>query len=76
MYAGQLVLNLLWSALFFGLGRRGVALVDIVLLDVAIVVSIALFWKVNRAAAAMLVPYLGWTPFATVLNFSVWSLNA
>lgn len=74
-YGVQLVLNLVWSPLFFGLGWRGLALVDIVLLDIAVVVTIALFWKVNRVAAAMLIPYLGWVLFATALNYAVWSLN-
>lgn len=62
--------------MFFGLGWRGLALVDILLLDVAVAVTIALFWKANRVAAAMLMPYLGWVLFATALNYSVWSLNA
>lgn len=75
-YGVQLALNLLWSPLFFGLGWRGTALADIILLDIAVVVTIALFWKVNRIAAAMLLPYLGWVLFATALNYSVWSLNA
>lgn len=75
-YGVQLVLNLVWSPLFFGLGWRGLALVDILLLDVAVAVTIALFWKANRVAAAMLMPYLGWVLFATALNYSVWSLNA
>lgn len=74
-YGVQLALNLAWSPLFFGLGWRGLALVDILLLDVAVAVTIALFWRVNRVAAAMLVPYFGWVVFATALNYAVWSLN-
>lgn len=75
-YGVQLALNLAWSPLFFGLGWRGLALVDIVLLDIAVAATIALFWKANRLAAAMLIPYLGWVLFATALNYAVWSLNA
>ncbi|WP_431234351.1 TspO/MBR family protein [Mycolicibacterium psychrotolerans] len=76
VYATQLVLNLIWSPLFFGLGWRGVALVDILLLDVGLAATIVLFWKANRAAAALLIPYFAWSLFATVLNYSVWSLNS
>ncbi|MGW0163041.1 TspO/MBR family protein [Mycobacterium sp. NPDC003323] len=76
VYTVQLVLNLLWSPLFFGLGWRGVALIDIVLLDIAVATTIALFWKVNRIAGAMLIPYLAWVLFATALNYSIWSLNS
>ncbi len=75
-YGVQLVLNLLWSPLFFGLGWRGTALGDILLLDVAVAVTITLFWKAHRAAALMLLPYFGWILFATALNYSVWSLNS
>ncbi|MGK2867802.1 MAG: TspO/MBR family protein [Mycobacterium sp.] len=75
-YGVQLALNLLWSPLFFGLGWRGLALVDILLLDIAVAVTIALFWKIHRIAAVMLVPYFGWVLFATALNYAVWSLNS
>ncbi|WP_396930621.1 TspO/MBR family protein [Mycolicibacterium sp.] len=76
LYATQLILNLVWSPLFFGLGWRGVALADILLLDVVLAATIALFWKANRTAAALLIPYFAWSLFATVLNYSVWSLNS
>lgn len=75
VYGAQLVLNLLWTPLFFGLGWRGTALVDIVVLDVAVVATVLLFWRRHRAAAIMLLPYLGWSLFATALNYAVWSLN-
>jgi len=75
-YGVQLALNLLWTPLFFGLGWRGLALLDILLLDVAVAVTIAAFWKVHRTAALMMLPYLAWILFATVLNYSVWSLNS
>ncbi|MGY4711591.1 TspO/MBR family protein [Mycolicibacterium sp. CBM1] len=76
LYAAQLVLNLIWSPLFFGLGWRGVALVDIVLLDVILAATLVLFWKANRTAAALLIPYFAWSLFATALNYTVWSLNS
>jgi len=75
-YGAQLFLNLLWSPLFFGLGWRGAALIDILLLDVAVAVTIAAFWKAQRTAALLMLPYFGWTLFATALNYSVWSLNS
>lgn len=75
-YGVQLALNLLWSPLFFGLGWRGLALVDILLLDVAVAVTITAFWKVHRAGAVMMLPYFAWILFATALNYSVWSLNS
>ncbi|ORV44773.1 peripheral-type benzodiazepine receptor [Mycolicibacter engbaekii] len=76
VYGVQLALNLAWSPLFFGLGWRGLALVDILVLDIAVAVTIALFWKARRIAAILLLPYLGWILFATALNYSVWSLNS
>ncbi len=71
----QLVLNALWSWLFFGLHRMDLALVDIVALWFAIVVTIALFWRVWHLAAWLLVPYLAWVSFAMVLNGVLWQLN-
>lgn len=74
-YATQLVLNLAWSPLFFGAGLVGLALVDIVALLGAIVVTIVLFARISRPAAVLLVPYLAWVGFATALNLSIWLLN-
>jgi translocator protein len=71
----QLALNLLWTALFFGLQMPGVALAGIVALLAAITATIIAFWSVSRIAAAMLVPYLGWVAFAAALNYSIWSSN-
>ncbi|MBV1849533.1 TspO/MBR family protein [Catellatospora tritici] len=74
-YAVQLVLNAAWTPLFFGAGQRGVALVDIVALWVAVGVTVLAFRKVSTAAAWLLVPYWLWVTFATALNFSIWQLN-
>lgn len=71
----QLVLNVLWSALFFGLRSPGLALVEIVVLWSAIVWSMLLFSKVSRAAALLLAPYLLWVTFAAYLNYMLWVLN-
>jgi tryptophan-rich sensory protein len=71
----QLILNALWTWIFFGNQRIGLALVDIVLLDIAIAAALVLFWKRAPAAGILLVPYLAWTLFATYLNFGFWRLN-
>jgi len=72
----QLVLNALWSPLFFGMHRPGLALVDIALLWLVIVVTLVLFWHVRAWAGVLLVPYLVWVSYATALNFSLWRLNS
>jgi tryptophan-rich sensory protein len=71
----QLALNTLWSYVFFGRRRPGWALVEIVFLWSAIAATTAAFYKLSRAAALLMVPYLLWTSFAAALNFSIWRLN-
>jgi len=71
----QLILNLAWSPLFFGAHRIEAALWLLVALDVAVVLTIALFWRVRRAAALLLLPYLAWTLFATLLNWEFLRAN-
>ena len=71
----QLVLNALWSYLFFGLHRPGIAFADIVALWVVILVVAGLFWRVDWRAGALMVPYLVWVGFASCLNFALWRLN-
>ena len=71
----QLGLNAAWSPLFFGMRRPDLAFLDIVLLWLAIAVTILSFWKVHRAAAWLLTPYLAWVSFASALNFAIWQLN-
>lgn len=74
-YWVQLGLNLLWSVLFFGLESPGLALIEIILLWVAIRKTIVAFGKVSRVAGKILIPYLAWVSFATLLNAGVWWLN-
>jgi len=76
VFVVQLVLNALWSVLFFGLRRPDLALVEVALLLSVIMANVAVFWRVSRLAGLLLVPYLCWTGFATVLNFAIWWLNA
>jgi translocator protein len=71
----QLVLNGLWSYLFFGLERPDLAFVDIVALWLAIVATIIVFRRSSRAAAWLLAPYLAWVSFATYLNLGIWLLQ-
>ncbi len=74
-FAVQLALNGLWSILFFGLQSPGLALLEIVVLWLAIAATSVLFWRVATVAGALMVPYLLWVSFATVLNASIWWLN-
>lgn len=75
IFLAQLALNALWTPLFFGLHRSGVAFVEIVLLWLAIAATLAAFRLVSRVAAWLLIPYLLWVSFATMLNFALWRLN-
>lgn len=71
----QLLVNLAWSPVFFARHEITIALFVILVLDAAVLVTIVLFWKVRRAAALLLVPYLLWILFATVLNYEFLRLN-
>lgn len=74
-FVAQWALNFLWTPLFFGLHRMGWALVEMLLLWSAIVMTIRSFWRVRRWTAALLLPYLAWVSFAAVLNGTLWWLN-
>lgn len=74
-FAVQLALNLGWSAVFFGLRMPGPALAVIVLLLAAIAVTTRQFWRADRLAGALLLPYIAWVAFASLLNTSIWLLN-
>ena len=75
LFGVQLVLNALWTPIFFGLERPTVALVEIGVLVVAVVATIRAFFAVDRLAAVLLLPYFGWIAFATLLNASIVALN-
>jgi len=75
VYAVQLTLNLSWSFVFFGARLIGPALLVIAALLAAIVANAILFWRVDRWAGALLVPYAAWVSFATLLNAALWRLN-
>jgi tryptophan-rich sensory protein len=71
----QWALNILWSILFFGLHAPGIAFFEIAVLWISIVYVIVNFWRVSKAAAWLLVPYILWVTFAGYLNFSIWYLS-
>lgn len=75
LFAIQLALNVGWSSVFFGLRRPGLAVVEIVLLLIAIAVTIYAFDQHRRRAALLMLPYVAWVSFAAVLNASIWWLN-
>lgn len=76
LFGVQLVLNIAWSWIFFGMHQPGWAFVEIVALWLAIAVTTRAFFRRSRVAGWLLVPYLAWVSFASVLNFSIWRLNA
>ena len=76
LFAIQLLLNALWSFVFFGLRSPRWALVEIVGLWGALVLTLRAVSRVSRPAAVLLVPYLLWTSFALVLNYAIWRRNA
>jgi tryptophan-rich sensory protein len=71
----QLVLNTLWSIIFFGLKNPGVAFIEIVIMWLAILATIISFYKISKPAAYLLIPYLLWVSFASYLNYAIWMLN-
>lgn len=71
----QMALNASWSWAFFATRSPAFGLVVIVALMVAISVTIALFWRLDKPAALILIPYWLWVAFATVLNAAIWHLN-
>ncbi|ADN02364.1 TspO/MBR family protein [Spirochaeta thermophila] len=75
LFVVQLVLNVLWSFFFFARQSPGLALVDIVLLWVAILALIVMSVRIERWAGYLLIPYLVWVSYATVLNASIFVLN-
>lgn len=74
-FLAQLVLNALWSWLFFAWHLGGLAFADIVVLWVLIAATLVSFWRARPLAGALLIPYLLWVSFASALNYSVWQLN-
>lgn len=76
LFALQLALNLAWTVVFFGLRAPGAALIGIGLLLAAVVANTVAFWRLDRSAAVLLFPYVGWVAFAALLNAAIWRLNS
>jgi benzodiazapine receptor len=75
LFSVQLALNLFWSVIFFGLEAPGLALVEILALWPAILLTTLAFSRISQPAGWLLGPYLAWSTFATILNASIWWLN-
>lgn len=75
LFLAQLGVNALWTWLFFVWRQGGLAFAEIILLWVMIIATLQQFRRTSRVAAALLLPYLAWVSFATVLTFAVWRLN-
>jgi len=75
LFALQLVLNGLWTPIFFGLRMMALALIEIVLLWMVILMTTRAFWRISKTAAYLLLPYLAWVGFAIALNAALWYLN-
>jgi len=71
----QLILNTVWSIIFFYHHNIGGALIEIVFLWLAILTTMVTFYKISKPAAWLLAPYILWVTFAVYLNFAIWSLN-
>ncbi len=75
LFVLQLILNGLWSYLFFGLQRPGLAFLDILALWLTVLATLLAFWRYHRPAGQLLLPYLLWLSFAAYLNLAFWRLN-
>jgi len=71
----QLGLNIFWSFLFFKFQSPFWALIDIVVLWFLILLVLIKFWKINKVAGILLIPYLLWVSFASFLNYTIYQLN-
>jgi translocator protein len=75
LFAIQLLLNFFWSLIFFKQHQIGRAFIEIIAMWFFILLTIFAFAKVNTAAAWLLVPYICWVSFASILNYTIWKLN-
>lgn len=75
LFVIQFVLNFFWSIIFFSMHAIGAALIEIIVMWILILITIIQFSKLSKAAAWLLVPYIAWVSFATLLTASIWKLN-
>jgi len=71
----QLGLNFLWSLIFFGMKMPGIAFIEILLLETTIIITALKFYKISKSSAYLMIPYILWVGFATILNFAIFYLN-
>lgn len=75
IFIGQLILNTLWSIIFFGLHSPAGAFIELIVLWLAILATIIVFARILKPSAWLLLPYILWVTFAGYLNFMIWMLN-
>lgn len=75
MFGLQLFFNLIWTQLFFGWQMRGVAFLDIILLLAVLIITAVKFFHLDHVAGYLLIPYILWVSFASILNLSIWLMN-
>jgi len=75
LFVVQLTCNAIWSPAFFGLQSPRLGLAVIAVLLISLAATIAVFWRISRPAALLLVPYLAWVCYATALNGAIVALN-
>ncbi len=75
LFLFHLFLNAIWSPIFFGAKNLGLAFIVILIMDITLIIVIRNFYKINKVAGLILIPYLIWISFASLLNFSIWRLN-
>ena len=75
LFVIQLCFNILWSYLFFGMHRPGLAAIEILFLWILILITTFIFYRIDKIAGILLIPYLGWVGFAVYLNLSIYYLN-
>lgn len=75
-FGTQLILNVLWSFLFFGLRSPQLAFAEIIMLLTSIAVTIVIFSEISKLAAVLMLPYAGWVTLASFLNLQIWLLNS
>lgn len=76
VFALQLFLNFWWSILFFRFHATGLAFAEIVILWITILITIFRFAPISKTASWLLVPYIAWVSFASILSYTIWSLNS
>ena len=75
LYHVQLLLNFVWTVLFFGFQSPGIAFAEIILLQLCNIATALSFYKIDKLAGLIFVPYILWVSFASILNFFIWIAN-